>query len=195
MRQTRLLLALGAAFALAGCLSFGSKPPERLITLVPDTALPAQTSRTATAAEAITVVTPTVPQELNTLRIPVRTGGTELAYLKDVQWVEMPAALFGRLLSETIGAATGRVVLDPRQFALDPGIRLAGSLQMFGLDATSMEVVAVYDAALARGENRVETRRFEARIPVARDDAAAVGPALNQAANRIAADVAAWVGQ
>ena len=30
----------------------------------------------------------------------------------------------------------------------------------------ALEAVAVFDAALVRGEGKVETRRFEARIPV-----------------------------
>jgi cholesterol transport system auxiliary component len=142
----------------------------------------------------ITVVVPTVGQELRTPRVPVRTGGTQVAYIKDAVWVEAPNALFGRLLSETIAARTGRVVLDPKQFTLDPGIRLSGTLDTFGIQADRMEAVLVYDAALARGGDRVETRRFEARVPVAAVDAASAAPALNQAANQVAAEVAAWIG-
>jgi cholesterol transport system auxiliary component len=84
--------------------------------------------------------------------------------------------------------------LDPRQYSFDPGTRLTGQLQSFGLDSGRMEVVAVFDAALARKADSVETRRFEARVPVAAADAASVAPALNQAANQIAAEVARWVG-
>jgi cholesterol transport system auxiliary component len=162
--------------------------------LSPSTPLPAQTDRTATASQAITVVVPTVPQELASLRVPVTQGGISVAYLKNAQWVEQPNALFARLLSETIAATTGRVVLDPRQFSLDPGVRLTGQLVAFGLDADAMEVVARYDAALARGADRVETRRFEAHVKVAEAEAGAVSPALNQAANQVAADVARWIG-
>jgi cholesterol transport system auxiliary component len=58
-----------------------------------------------------------------------------------------------------------------------------------------MEVVATYDAALARRGGGVITRRFEARVPVAVADAANVSPALNQAANEVATQVAAWIGR
>jgi cholesterol transport system auxiliary component len=71
---------------------------------------------------------------------------------------------------------------------------LTGQLQRFGVDATTSEVVAVYDAALARRGGGVTTRRFEARVPVAVVDSANVSPALNQAANQIATEVAAWIG-
>ena len=191
---TRPLLALSAALALSGCFSFGGKPPPVLMRLTAAEARPAGTSRTAAAGEAMTVIVPTVPQELRTMRVPVRTGGTGVSYLKDAQWVENPDALFARLLGETIAARSGRVVLDPRQFTFDPGTRLTGTLSSFGLDADTSEAVAVYDAVLARGANAVESRRFEARVPVAAIDAASAPAALNQAANQIAGEVAAWIG-
>ena len=197
MRQTRPFLApavaLAAALAVSGCLSFGPKVPPTLMRLTSDAQITAQ-SRTAAAGEAITVVQPTAPAELNTPRVPVRTGATSVAYVKDAQWVEVPTILFARLVSETIAAKTGRVVLDPKQFTFDPGQRLTGTLQTFGLDADRMEAVLVYDAAVSRGKDSVETRRFEARVPVAALDAASAPAALNQAANQVAAEVAAWIG-
>lgn len=193
MRKLSILLPLAAALALPACLSFGADPPERLVRLSATASVQPQTSRTAAASETITVIEPTVSRELQTARIPVRTGGTAVAYVKDAQWVDMPAAEFARLLSETI-SATGRVVLDRKQFTFDPGTRLTGQLHAFGIDADSMEAVVAYDAALARGADQVETRRFEARVPVAAVDGASVGPALNEAANQVAAQVAGWIG-
>ncbi|HYG47876.1 MAG TPA: ABC-type transport auxiliary lipoprotein family protein [Allosphingosinicella sp.] len=193
MRLNRPFLALAAALAVSGCLSFGPKVPPVLMRLTSDAQI-AASGRTAPAAEAITVVPPTAPAELNTPRVPVRTGATQVAYVKDAQWVEVPSILFARLLSETIAARTGRVVLDPKQFTFDPGQRLTGTLQTFGLDADRMEAVLVYDAAVSRGQESVETRRFEARVPVAALDAASAPAALNQAANQVASEVAAWVG-
>ena len=186
------LLALAGALALGGC-GLGPKVPPVLMRLTSDAAVAAGARSTATGA-AITVVAPSVGEELNTARVPVRTGATQVAYLKDAQWVEEPGALFARLLSETIAARTGRVVLDPKQFTFDPGQRLSGTLHSFGIQADTMEAVAIYDAALARGPENVETRRFEARIPVAAITPAAAAEALNRAANQLAGEVAAWVG-
>ena len=39
----------------------------------------------------------------------------------------------------------------------------------------------------------LDSRRFEARVAVGAIDATTVGPALNEAANKVAADVADWV--
>jgi cholesterol transport system auxiliary component len=192
--MNKSVLALGAAAALSGCFSFGAKPPPTLMTLSSAQSSPVGTTRTAGEGETITVVPPQAARELQTVRVPVRQSDIAVAYLKNAQWVEMPVNLFARLVSETISATTGRVVLDPRQFTFDPGTRLTGTLQQFGLDATRMEAVAVYDAALARRGGGVTTRRFEARVPVTVADAANVSPALNQAANEVATQVAAWVG-
>ncbi len=188
----RAALALTAALALPGCFG-GAKVPDTKMTLSPAQARTAAV-RTASEGQAITVVVPTVPRELATLRVPVHETEIAVSYLKGAQWVEMPAALFARLVSETVAATTGRVVLDPSQFTFDPGQRLTGTLQRFGLDAGRMEVVAIYDAALARQGGGVTARRFEARVPVAAADGPNVAPALNQAANQLATEVAAWVG-
>jgi len=195
MRTAFRLLAVAAiALSASACLSFGAKTPPVLLRLSAETPRTATAARTASAGESITVVTPAIGQELKTPRVPVRTGTTDVAYLPDAQWVEIPNALFGRLLAETISSRTGRVVLDAGQTTFDPGTRLTGTLAYFGLQADSLEAVAIYDAALARGADAVETRRFEARVPVAAIDSPSAAIGLNQAANRIAADVAAWVG-
>jgi cholesterol transport system auxiliary component len=192
MKAQLPILAL-ATLTLSAC-SLGGKAPDLLLTLTPEQAVPVQGGTTSSAENAITVVRPSVPQALSTTRIPV-TNGQSLAYLKDAFWADTPDQLFRRLLSETIGARTGRTVLDPLQFNFNPGNRLTGQLQAFGLDAQRMEAVVTYDAALARGAELVTTRRFEARVPVSAADRNAVAPALNQAANQVAAQVADWVGR
>jgi cholesterol transport system auxiliary component len=191
MRMKWLAIA-SSALALSAC--FGGGGPAQLLTLSAAETRPAAAPRTAGAGEAITVAVPTVPQALRTTRIPVYVSDTVIQYLKDAVWVENPGALFGRLLGETISARTGRVVLDPSQYSLDPGTRLTGTLVKFGLDPGRMEAVIVYDAAIARAPTGVTTNRFEARVPVAAATPAAVAPALNQAANQLADQVAAWVG-
>jgi cholesterol transport system auxiliary component len=193
MAYRTLLLPLSGALLLSAC-SFGPKTPPVLMRLMPEQSRAVGTTQTSAAGQTMTVVPPAIPQELRTARVPVRTGGTAVAYLKNAQWVENPDALFARLVGETISARSGRVVLDARQFTLDPGLRLTGTLQSFGIDADSKEAVVIYDGVLARGGDSVESRRFEARVPMPVIDAASAGPALNQAANRVAAEVAAWVG-
>lgn len=188
----RIAAALGVALVVSGC--FGGGTPNALLTLAAAetrSAAPLSAGR----GEAVTVAEPTVPQELHTNRIPVRLDANTIQYLTGAEWVEGPNRLFARLLGETIAARTGRVVLDPTQYSQDPGTRLTGHLHMFGLDAQRMEAVAIYDAAIARGNAGIVTNRFEARVPVADSETATVARALNQAANQIAGEVVAWLPQ
>jgi cholesterol transport system auxiliary component len=55
-------------------------------------------------------------------------------------------------------------------------------------------VVVRYDAVLQTPDGRVQSRRFESRVSGVAAESAAVGPALNDAANRVAGEVADWVG-
>jgi cholesterol transport system auxiliary component len=115
-------------------------------------------------------------------------------YLENVAWIDTPDRLFKDLLAETVRRRTSRVVLDPRQAGLDPGLVVSGQLQKFGYDEAAQAVVVRYDGALStQGGTRVETRRFEASVP-STADAASVGPALNRAANQVALEAASWIG-
>jgi cholesterol transport system auxiliary component len=193
MKKLALLLL---ALPLAGCISFGGKPPESLLTLDTSVDLPVGESQRSNVAATITVAVPSVPQELASSRIPVHSGGTAIAFVKDAQWIERPSRLFARMLGDTITAKTGRLVLSTRQSLLDPGAYLQGDLRRFGVDADTGEAIVTYDAALIRGpETVVEKRRFEARVPVSPIEAAPAGAALNQAANQVAGEVADWVGK
>ncbi|MDF7776168.1 ABC-type transport auxiliary lipoprotein family protein [Sphingomonas sp. AOB5] len=194
--KTHALLALPLALGLSACISFGAKPPPSLLTLQHAATIPAGEVQNSGTSPTITIGVPVVPQELATSRVPVRSGGVAIAYVKDAQWVEMPSRLFARLLADTVTVRTGRVVLSGRQSQVDPGAQLTGELRSFGVDAGTNEAVVIYDATLVRGNAAVfEKRRFEARVPVSVIEATPVGVALNQAANQIAEQVADWVGK
>lgn len=188
----RPITILAAALALSGCIRFGAEPPERLLSLTPAQSVAPGTDQAVGAGEAVTVMWPGVPAELATNRIPVWASATSIAYVKDAQWTEPPNRLFARLLAETIEARTGKPVLSGRQFAFDPGTRVSGQLLKFGVDAASQTAVVTFDGILGRGAD-IKTRRFEARVPVSQIEAQAVGAALNQAANQVAAEVADWI--
>ncbi|QNP42257.1 membrane integrity-associated transporter subunit PqiC [Sphingomonas daechungensis] len=168
--------------------------PASLLTLTPDAAPTGEFTRAANAGQSVTVSTPVVSKELRTTRIPVRVSPTDVQYVTDAQWIDTPDRLFANLVAETIRRTTNRVVLDPGMTGLDPGLIVSGELQEFGFDAGSGQVVVRFDGALSTaGGTRVETRRFEATVP-SDGSSTGVGPALNQAANKVAHDVAGWVG-
>lgn len=182
---------------LAGCISFGAKPPPSLLTLTAAAAPTVGQEQNSATGRSITIEVPSSPQSLATARVPVQTSPTTIAYVPKAIWAEAPTRLFARLLSDTIAARTGRVVLSSVQAVSDPSARLGGELGRFGLDATTHEAVVSFEAALIRepAKGTVDKRRFEARVPVPTIDADSVGPALNDAANQVAGQVADWVGR
>ncbi len=193
-RPVLRLLPVGSLLPLAACISFGADPPERLLTLNAASQPEAGQAQSSRTGRAIVVQVPSSPAAIANTRVPVRTGDTALAYVKDAQWSEPPTRLFARLVSDTVTARAGMVVLTPAQSFDDPSANLGGELRYFGLDAATREAVVTFDASLTRaGQTTVEKRRFEARVPVAAIDAASAGPALNQAANTVATQVADWV--
>lgn len=189
-------LMLATALPLAGCISFGATPPDTLLTLTSASALPIGQQQDSAKAKSIVVQVPATSASLAVQRVPVQSTPTSLAYVKDAQWAEPPARLFARLMSDTVAARTGRVVLSQVQAVTEDNDQLAGELRNFGLDATTREAIVTFDGALIRsGQANTEKRRFEARVPVAAIDAVSAGPALNQAANQVAQQVADWVGR
>jgi cholesterol transport system auxiliary component len=196
MRLFTKTVATALALGLAGCggLLGGGKPPATLYSLTPEAAEPVALARSAAAGQAVTIARPTVARELGTVRVPVQVTPTNVEYVAKMQLVDTPANLFASLLAETVRRTTNRVVLDPGQTTLDPGLLVSGALQRFGYDAATGQVVVTYDGSLSTaGGSRVETRRFTATAP-ADGTAASVGPALNRAANQVALDVARWIG-
>lgn len=200
-RLALIALPVALPLLLGGCIKFGAEPPPSLLTLTANAPIEVGATASSATARSITITVPVVPQELAVARVPVRSSDTSVAYLKDAVWVEAPGRLFARLLSDTITARTGRVVLTPRQSLSDPGARLGGELRHFGIDAQTSEAVVTYDATLVRdgsgrgAQQNFEKRRFEARVPVTAIEAAAAGIALNTAANQVAGQVADWIGR
>jgi len=186
-----LATSLGAC-SLGGLLGGGAKAPTTLFTLTPEAADPGSMTRVVNAGQAVTISTPSTAKELRTIRVPVQLTPTDIQYVANLEWVDTPDKLFQSLVQETVRRTTNRVVLDPRQTALDPGLVVSGELQRFGYDASSGQVMVVYDGALSAG-GKVETRRFSASAP-ADGTARSVGPALNHAANQVATEVAQWIG-
>lgn len=196
MRKSRLTgLAMVPVLALlaSGCLGGGSAPAEHL-TLTSVLAVPPGTERNAASGESVAVLSPTVPREVSARRIPVYVDPITIEYMVNATWIEAPPELFRRLLSETIATRTGRLVIDPNNFAAEANVTISGQLLRFGFEPARMEAVVVYEAAQTRRGRPLQTRRFEARVPVTAQTAAAVAPALNQASNQVAAEVADWIG-
>jgi len=190
----RSAAAMGALLALSGCLSLGGKVPESLLTLTSTATAPAGSGASGNAATAIAMSEFEAPAKLDVTRVPVQVTDSEIAYVKDAVWNEKPARLLRRLIAETIRARSDRLVIDGDDPGALAATRVSATLREFGYDARTGEVVLVLDAAKAGEGSSVTTRRFEARVPGVVAEAGPVGVALNEVANTVAGEVAAWVG-
>lgn len=194
MTKLAITAVLLPAALLGGCIKFAADPPPSLLTLKPAAAVPA--GQTIGSGRSVTIAVPVVPAEIASQRVPVHSTDTTIAYLKDAVWVEAPNRQFARLVSDTIAARTGRLVLSSRQSLTDPGAILGGELRNFGVDAATNEVIVTFDGSLKRDAAATfEKRRFEARVPISAVVPGPVGVALNQAANQVASEVADWIGK
>lgn len=189
-----LALLAGAALLTTGCVRLGSKPPERLLAIAAQTRAPAGDVLAASSDTALFVDLPVAPRAIANLRVAVRESDNSYAYVKKVVWVDTPARQFQGLLAETIRTRTGRLVLDPGQYLARRGQMLEGNLLEFGIDAGKREAVVTYDASLMSSDGGQVTRqRFSASVPVDEIDGEHVAPAISEAANMIAIQVADWV--
>lgn len=180
--------------ALAGCVSFGAKAPPTMLVLTAATGVAKDTVKTGAASDALVILSPEVPRKIDTNRVPVQIDDSSIAYLKDAVWADKPARLMQLLLMETIAAKNGRLVLNEVDAGGKAQQFLSGSMLEFGIDAAASEAVVVYDAVkLTKGQG-IEKRRFEARRSIAKVESVPAGAALNDAANDVAAQIAAWVG-
>jgi cholesterol transport system auxiliary component len=187
------LAPLALLLALGGCVSLGGKVPDTLFTLTPEKSLPTGTTITGKPAEAIVIFEPETDRRLGVQRVAVQIDGSNVAYLQQAMWVERPARLFQGLLAETIRAKTGKLVLLADDNPGTGATRISGRLLDMGYDARSMSVVVRFDALRTDGSGTVSTKRFESTIAGIAPDAVQVAPALNQASNEVAQQVADWL--
>lgn len=192
-KNQKLFLPLLLPLALGACVNLGGKVPPSMLVLTSAQTVGSGTAHHGAAKDALVVLIPEVPRKLETNRVPVQIDGSNIAYLKDAVWADKPARLMQMLLMETIAAKNNRLVLN----VVDAGGKaeqfLAGTLLEFGMDSARNEAIVIYDAVRLQNGKEVEKKRFEARTTVFEIKASSAGSALNEAANRVAADIAAWL--
>ena len=185
---------LAGILLLGGCVSFGGKAPKQMIRLTPAVTAPAGDMASATLHDALVVLDPEADRRLDVQRVPVQVDDTTIAYLKDATWVERPSRQFRRLLAETIRARGKRLVVEQGDASENGKMILRGRLLDMGYDARSQSVVVRFDAMREDAAGTATTRRFEATVPGVSSKVNSIAPAINKAANDVAAQVADWVG-
>jgi cholesterol transport system auxiliary component len=188
-------LAAFASLALAGCISFGPKVPQQLLSLVPDNTAQVGPVTTGNTADAIVVLNPEADRSLDMLRVPVRVNASTIAYLQDIAWIEKPAHQFRSLLAETLRTRTRRLVVEDGDVDAIGRTVVSGRLLAMGYDAPTQSVVVRIEMQRQEKGGAITSRRFEAVVPGIEAKAAPVAAALGRASNDVATQVATWVTQ
>ncbi|WP_421849571.1 ABC-type transport auxiliary lipoprotein family protein [Novosphingobium sp.] len=173
-------------------MSIGAKPPGTLLSLTPETAPAIGASSSGALGDATVVLEPAAAAPVSVLRIPVQIDAASVAYIKGTQWVERPSRAFQHLLAETLRARGKGLVVEADRGTT--GTRIGGRLLAMGFDVPTHSAVVRFDAMKWLPDGRIETRRFESTVAGIDPDPDAIGPALNHAANKVAAEIADWVG-
>lgn len=187
------LLTVTVALTLSACVNLGTKAPPTLLVLTPAQTVAGGTIQHGAAKDALVILIPEVPRKLETNRVPVQIDGSNIAYLQDAVWADKPSRLMQMLLMEVVAAKNGRMVLNAADAGGKAEQYLAGSLLEFGIDATRNEAVVIYDAVRLQNGREIEKKRFESHSTILEIKPGAAGAALNDAANAVASDIAAWL--
>ena len=131
--RLRWTAALPAMLALAGCLSFGGKPPKQLIRLSPETAQLVGASVTSPIGAAIVVAEPDADPSLATNRVPVQISDTAIAYLVGATWLTRPTREFRALLADTLRARGKALVFEDNALGASGRVHLTGRLDRMAM--------------------------------------------------------------
>lgn len=169
----------------------GGAVPDSLLTLESTAGPPGPLS-----GPPLLIRLPEVPGKVRTMRIPVTTASNQIQYLADANWIEQPNLLFQQLVADVVTAQLNMPVIEESNPSISPRARLSGRLLEFGLDVTGAPQVEVrYDAVLTASDGSfIGSRSFTAREPVLSQSGPDVADALSTASNRIAVDLAGWLG-
>lgn len=193
---TLFLVLLPIAFAGCGPIvqlgaPSGPPPAQHVLATLPTPATAAPEGL-VDPATAVTLLAASAPAMLQTTRIPVQVGPTEVRYIVGHAWTEPPARLFAQLLEEQLASA-GVPLIDRRITGRSAGRQLGGELTRFGVDATGAPRVHVRFDATLNGPDGVRRRSFQREAPLARIDGPEAAAALSTAGAEVAAEITRWV--
>jgi cholesterol transport system auxiliary component len=186
------VLAL-AGLMLAGCAVLFPGPPPATF----DLRAPGQAAARHGALHGVLVVeTPTAIQALDSQHIVARTAGGQITYVPSSQWSDRLTSLVqARIIDAFENAGQMRAVGRPGDH-LAADYDLISDIRNFGVDASSGTPLAHVQLAVRIVGNRsgrvIAGKIFDARIPVTAVTGAAATAGLQQALDRVLAEIVRW---
>lgn len=188
----RRVALLGSAGALAGCSSvLGSFSTTDTY----DLTAPVDVKVAGGTRAQILVADPQALTVLDSDRVVVRDGATEIRYLGGSQWSDkLPRLLQARLIQTFENSGRARAVGKPGQgLAID--YQVVTDIRRFEYQAKERQAAVEISAKLMndRDGRVVATQIFRAEVPVASDSAKAIITALDGALDKVLVGILRWV--
>ena len=191
-RVAQLVAAAGLGVALAGCSAILPTPAVDTF----DLGAPEVGAAPHGRSLQVLVPEPTADRALDTDRIVVRPGATEIAYFSGAQWADrLPRLVQSRLVASLEASGRFRAAGRPGQgLAIDR--QIVTEIRAFHYDASAGRVEIVLSAKLMddRSGRVVAARVFHAEEASADTPKAAVA-AFDRAQHRLFAEIVAWAGR
>jgi len=139
----------------------------------------------------LAIYEPSASLPLDSQRIVIRTGPDSVAYLKGAQWADrLPSLVQSRLIESFENAHALRAVGRPGMVA---DYSLQTEVRRFEADVQHGDVRVEISARIVTAGGRIVTSKiFSAETPAAKDDAATVTAALDQALANVLREIVVW---
>ena len=185
-------MALGAAGLLAGC---GSIMGSFSVTDTYDLTAPTDVKVAGGTHAQILVADPQALAVLDSDRVVVREGATEIRYLGGSQWADkLPRLIQARLIQTFENSGRARAVGKPGQgLAID--YQVVTDIRRFEYQAKERQASVEISVKLMndRDGRVVGTQIFKAAMPVAADSNSAIVAALDSALDKVLVGILRWV--
>jgi cholesterol transport system auxiliary component len=185
-------MALGAAGLLAGC---GSIAGSFSVTDTYDLTAPTDVKVAGGTRAQVLVADPQALAVLDSDRVVVREGATEIRYLGGSQWADkLPRLIQARLIQTFENSGRARAVGKPGQgLAID--YQVVTDIRRFEYQAKERQASVEVSVKLMndRDGRVVGTQIFKAAMPVAADSNSAIVAALDSALDKVLIGILRWV--
>jgi cholesterol transport system auxiliary component len=185
-------MALGAAGLLAGC---GSIAGSFSVTDTYDLTAPTDVKVAGGTRAQVLVADPQALAVLDSDRVVVREGATEIRYLGGSQWADkLPRLIQARLIQTFENSGRARAVGKPGQgLAID--YQVVTDIRRFEYQAKERQAAVEISVKLMndRDGRVVGTQIFKAAMPVAADSNSAIVAALDSALDKVLIGILRWV--
>jgi cholesterol transport system auxiliary component len=144
----------------------------------------------------LTVNPPVAIKTIDTEEILVKSGSGRISYFSGVAWADRLPKLFQARLVETFSNSGAFRAVLTNQDRVSGQVSLSTEIRDFQVEVVNGRSEAVIDVFVKLANERenlvVTSRRFQERVPAANEDVGAGITALNEAFQRVAANIVSW---